>query len=142
MKSSNHLIKKVAEIYDWLDSQIRGSADLAGQCNACGACCDFEVFDHHLFVTTPEIIYLATNMGTKSVKPMPTSRCPYNIDSKCSVYKYRFASCRIFFCKADKDFQCELSESVLKKFKSLCKVFHIPYRYTNLVTALNGFANT
>ncbi|MFB0525723.1 MAG: YkgJ family cysteine cluster protein [Phycisphaerae bacterium] len=136
-RTNRQLIEKVAEIYDWLDSQIRESADSAGQCKACGKCCDFEGFDHRLFVTPPEIIYLATNMGTKSVKPMPTSQCPYNIDSKCSVYKYRFAGCRIFYCKANQDFQSELSESVLKRFKSLCTQFDIPYRYADLATALN-----
>jgi len=136
-KANKQLLTKVAEIYAWLDSQIRGPADLAGQCNCCGACCDFEAFDHRLFVTTPELIYLAANLGADNIKSMHTSRCPYNIDSKCSVYKYRFAGCRIFYCKANKDFQSELSESALKKFKSLCRQFDIPYCYNDLATALN-----
>ena len=140
VRTNRQLIEKVAEIYDWLDWQIRGSADLAGHCKACGKCCDFEGFDHRLFVTPPEIIYLAAKLGTKSLKTMPTSRCPYNIDNKCSIYEYRFAGCRIFFCKTNKDFQSELSESVLKKFKSLCTQFNIHYRYNDLAGALNGFA--
>ena len=173
VRTNRQLIEKVAEIYNWLDSQIRVSADLAGQCKACGKCCDFEGFDHRLFVTPPEIIYLAANLGaaltaetaestekkkknknkirrsdnTKNLGVIcelggkrKMSRCPYNIDGKCIVYEYRFAGCRIFFCKADKDFQSELSESVLKKFKSLCRQFDIPYRYNDLAGALNGFA--
>ena len=140
VKSNKLLLQKVAEIYNWLDWQIRGSPDLAGRCKACGKCCDFKGFDHRLFVTPPEIIYLAAKLGTKSLKTMPTSRCPYNIDNKCSIYEYRFAGCRIFFCKANKDFQSELSESVIKKFKSLCRQFDIPYRYNDLAGALNGFA--
>jgi len=142
VKLNRQLIAKVAEIYAWLDSQIRESSGLAGQCDACGVCCGFEVFDHRLFVTTPELIYLAVNLGTDKMKPMLTSRCPYNINGKCSVYKYRFAGCRIFCCNADQDFQSELSESVLKRFKSLCTQFDIPYRYNDLATALNGFKNT
>jgi hypothetical protein len=139
-KTRGQLPAKVAEIYGWLDSQISKSADRAGQCQMCGSCCDFDAFEHRLFVTTPELMYLAANLENENIKPMHTSRCPYNIDSKCSIYKYRFAGCRIFCCKASQDFQSTLSESTLKRFKSLCTQLHIPYRYSDLATALNGFA--
>ncbi len=140
--TNNRLLEKVAEIYTWLDTQIRDNNLLTGQCNSCGKCCDFDKFDHHLFVTPPELMYLTTgqqaaNLGAENIKSMPTNRCPYNIDGKCTVYEYRFAACRIFCCDADADFQSELSESALKKLKSLCVEFQIPYRYTDLVTALN-----
>jgi len=101
-------------------------------------------------------MYLTANIGAEGIKPMLTSRgstplttrCPYNIDGKCSVYKYRFVGCRIFYCKGDsathladkKDFQSRLSESALKKFKSLCEEFGIDYHYADLATALNNFA--
>jgi hypothetical protein len=134
---NKQLLAKVAEIYDWLDSKIHESADLSGRCNACGACCDFEFFDHCLFVTTPELMFLAANLGVENIKQMRTSRCPYNIDDKCSIYEYRFASCRIFCCNANKGFQSTLSESAVKKFKSLCVQFNIPYQYSDLATALN-----
>jgi Fe-S-cluster containining protein len=147
-KANSQLLKKVAEIYKWLDSQIRKSVRLAGICNACGKCCDFAQLDHRLFVTTPELMYLAANLGAENVKPMITDRgstslttgCPYNIGGKCSVYEYRFSGCRIFSCKGDTDFQSRLSERALKKFKSLCTDLQIPYRYTDLATALNGFS--
>jgi len=133
------LLKRTAKIYDWLDSEIRKSVSLAGQCDACGKCCDFKSFGHHLFVTTPELIYLAAELGDKNVRPMPTGRCPYNIEGKCEVYKHRFAGCRIFCCKADAHFQSRLSESAVAKFKSICSEFQIPYRYSDLATAINGF---
>jgi len=141
-QTNKRLLEKVAEIYNWLDTQIRDNNKLTGQCNACGKCCDFDKFDHHLFVTPPELMYLTTgqqaaNLGAENIKSMPTKRCPYNIDGKCTVYEYRFAACRIFCCDADADFQSELSESALKKLKSLCTEFQIPYRYTDLATALN-----
>jgi Fe-S-cluster containining protein len=138
-RTNSQLLKRVAKIYKWLDLQIRESVHLAGICDACGKCCDFSKFDHRLFVTTPELMYLAANLGTESVKPKKTSRCPYNIGGKCSVYEYRFSGCRVFFCKGDTDFQSGLSERALKKFKSLCQEFQIPYCYTDLSTALNGF---
>jgi hypothetical protein len=139
-KTYNQLLTKVNEIYHWLDSQISESADLAGQCRACGACCDFDVFDHRLFVTLPELMYLAANLGVENIKTMHTRRCPYNVDGKCSVYEYRFVGCRIFYCKANKEAQNTLSETVMKKLKFLCEELDIPYRYTNLATALNGAA--
>ncbi len=129
---------KVAEIYNWLDSQIRQNASLAGQCNICGKCCDFDAFDHRLFVTTAELMYLSANIGAENIRPMTGSKCPYNINGKCTVYQYRFAGCRIFCCKADKNFQSSLSESALEKFKSLCEEFDVPYHYTDLPTALNA----
>jgi Fe-S-cluster containining protein len=154
-KANSQLLKRVAEIYKWLDSQICKSAHLSGICGTCGKCCDFESFDHRLFVTTPELMYLAANLGAENVKPMTTSRgstprlrsgqaslttgCPYNIKGKCSIYEHRFAGCRIFSCKGDTDFQSGLSERALKKLKSLCTEFQVPYRYTDLATALNSF---
>ena len=150
------LFEKVTEIYDWLDSQIREAAGLAGRCDACGKCCNFagsavvsgqesgpaseQAFNHLLFVSTPEVMYFAASLGDENIKPMLTNRCPYNISGKCSVYEHRFAGCRIFCCKADTDFQSGLSESAVQKFKSICTELHIPYRYTDLATALNGFA--
>jgi hypothetical protein len=146
--TNSRLLKKVAEIYDWLDLQINRNKDSSGTCEACGKCCDFDVpapdceqgFDHRLFVTPPELIYLTAKLDTENIKQMPASRCPYNIDGKCSVYEYRFSGCRIFCCGADKDFQSRLSESALEKLKLICTEFQIPYRYTDLATALNSFA--
>lgn len=138
--ANSQLVQKVAKTYEWLDTEISEYRHLAGQCGACGKCCDFEDYDHRLFVTPPEMIYLAANLHGENIKSMPTSRCPYNIDNKCAVYKYRFAGCRIFCCKADRDFQSRLSESTLRKFKSICTELQIPYRYIDLATALNSFS--
>jgi hypothetical protein len=141
-RANNRLIKKVAEIYEWLDLQIQKNSELVGVCCACGKCCDFGKFDHRLFVTTPELMYMAAKLGTKNIKLMATGRCPYNINGKCGIYEYRFPGCRIFSCNGDKDFQSGLSEQTLKKFKSLCSDLQIPYRYTDLATALNSSLST
>jgi Fe-S-cluster containining protein len=138
--TSSELLKRVGEIYDWLDVQVRRSSDLAGVCTSCGNCCDFDGFDHRLFVTSPELAYFAASLGEENTKPMLSSRCPYNIEGKCNVYEYRFAGCRIFCCSANADLQSRLSESTLEKLKSVCTELHIPYRYTDLAAALNGLA--
>jgi len=139
--ADERLLEKVAEIYRWLGEQLSLREESAGQCRACGDCCDFEAFDHCLFITPPELAYLKANLGDGNLRPMPSGRCPYNIDGKCSVYEYRFAGCRIFCCGGDKDLQSELSEAVLEKLKSICEEFQIPYRYTHLAATLNGGAS-
>lgn len=138
--AKGQLGKKVAEIYDWLETQISNS-NKKGQCRACGECCDLDSFGHRLFITPPELMYLGANLGDEKIKPMPTGRCPYIVEGKCTVYEYRFAACRIFYCGGDANFQSELSENALKKLKSLCVELQIPYRYSGLADALNGFVS-
>jgi len=134
------LLERVAEIYNWLDEQIYSGGGLAGECRSCGDCCDFDGFDHRLFITRPELMYLAANLDAEKIKPMPSNRCPYNTDGKCSIYEYRFSGCRIFCCNGDADFQSWLSEEALKKLKSICVEFQVSYRYTDLAAALNSLA--
>ena len=138
---TNQAVEKVGRVYAWLDTQIREHAGAAGRCDACGKCCDFETFDHRLFVTPPEVMYLAAKLGSENIEPMPTGRCPYNVVIACSIYEYRFAGCRIFCCKGDNDFQSALSESALEKFKAICTDLGIAYRYSPLADALNGFGD-
>ena len=140
-QANRQLLERVAEIYKWLDLQICSGSGLAGDCRSCGDCCDFEGFDHRLFITPPELMYLAANPDSESIKPMPSSRCPYNVDGKCAVYEYRFSGCRIFCCNGDADFQSSLSEETLKKLKSICTEFRIPYRYADLAAELNSLAD-
>ncbi len=140
MENVRALIDKVAEIYRWIDSQTRDYEDLAGTCKVCGECCDFDSFGHQLFVTSPELLYLANNIGPAKIKPMSTGRCPYNVNDRCTIYKWRFAGCRAFCCNGDSDFQSTLSESALDRLKALCMEYRIPYRYMDLAVALNDLA--
>ena len=135
--ANREVSKRVGDIYKWLDEQLKTS-NAAGVCDACGKCCDFDSFGHRLFVTTPELLYLADKLGGSDFKQMTTGRCPYQQGGKCSVYEHRFAGCRIFCCKGNAGFQSELTEAVLKKFKALCDEFQIPYRYVDLPTALKS----
>ncbi|MFC1677849.1 hypothetical protein ACFL3G_12420 [Planctomycetota bacterium] len=132
MKADNNLLKKVADLYNWIDSQPPKN----NQCAACGKCCNFDAYDHRLYITPPELIYFRANVPNQ--KPMHTGKCPYNIEDKCSVYKYRFAGCRIFCCKTDPDAQSQLTETTLKKLKEICIEEKIPYKYIQLPNALIG----
>ena len=135
-KKINHeLVQEVKQIYDWLDSQIR--KNIPEKCDACGQCCDFITYDHRLYVTTPELMYLTANLNTDNPREMKTGICPYNEEEKCMVHLLRFAGCRIFNCKANEDIQSQLSEEVLKRLKKLCEKYDISYRYMELSNALN-----
>jgi len=123
---------EVKKIYDWLDSNIK---PLNNKCDACGKCCNFDSFGHKLFVTTPEMLHFSRK---NKILPMTGSNCPYQKDNKCTVYQSRFAGCRIFFCKEDKDLQNKLSEESIEKFKTLCDKFNLPYRYVDLAAAINN----
>ena len=134
------IVEEVADLYRWLDSHLEQAPDRAGRCKACGACCDFHAYDHRLFVTGPELIYLAAKLGTSALKEMPSGRCPYLQNDRCTVHPYRFAGCRIFCCRGDRDFQSDLTETVLRRLKRIGERFQLPYRYQDLAAALNCFA--
>lgn len=138
MAQSTTLTQKVSDIYNWLRNQLEEHPDAAGVCRMCGKCCDFDSYDHRLFVTSPEIEYLAEKIGGDNIKHMTNGRCPYNVNGRCTIYENRFAACRIFCCRGDKDFQSRLSEEALKKLKNLCEQLQLPYQYLDLPTSLNN----
>jgi Fe-S-cluster containining protein len=133
------LLEEVTALYDWIEAQAKQAAARTGRCQACGRCCDFLAYDHRLFVTPPEVTYLAAKLGTRKLKAMTSGRCPYQRGAACTVHEHRFAACRIFFCKGDPDFQSELSEEALRRLKVLCEEFRVPYRYRDLGAALAAF---
>jgi Fe-S-cluster containining protein len=138
MKNANQLVDHMAELYRRIELQIKNpKLEIQNSCNACGNCCDFEAYGHRLYVTLPELIYLAEKIGKENIKPMMNSRCPYQADNRCSIHPYRFASCRIFFCRGDKAMQSDLSEETLTKLKALSLEFDVPYHYMDLKAALN-----
>jgi Fe-S-cluster containining protein len=138
---------EVKKIYDWLDSTIK---PLNNKCDACGKCCNFDSFGHKLFITTPELLYFMQNVTSGNVisseglkeaeveKSIKKKVCPYLKDEKCTVRNFRFAGCRIFFCKEDKNLQNKLSEETIEKFKALCDKFNLPYRYVDFASAVNN----
>lgn len=133
------VVAEVAVLYDWIDMQLQQDRDLAGTCAACGACCNFAGYDHLLFVTPPELIYLAAKLDASNLKQMPGDRCPYQEDERCMIHRHRFTGCRIFCCDGDQEFQAELTETVLRKLKSICRRYEVPYQYADLATALTTF---
>jgi Fe-S-cluster containining protein len=139
MSANLQIAARVSDIYSWIEDQLLANKAISGNCLACGKCCDFEHFGHRLYVTTPEMTYFVEKLGSAHIKQIEGGRCCYQVDGKCSVHAYRFSGCRIFCCKGGSDFQSELTESALKKFKALCDELQIPYRYVELPVALKDF---
>ncbi len=125
-------MQEVDAVYQWLDEQL---AEMDSFCRACGDCCDFESFGHKLYVTTLELMYFQHLLGS-DMKEMSTGVCPYRIDGKCTVYPYRFSGCRIFSCKGDTEKENALCEKAVRKFKTLCDEYGLPYHYVCLQAGL------
>jgi hypothetical protein len=138
-ESIKTIVRRVDEIYKWIDSQISQNTEQIGVCNTCGDCCDFEAFGHRLFVTTPELVYLTAMLNVEKPETTASEKCPYNQNGKCSIHKYRFAGCRIFYCTGSEDLQSSITETSLAKVKSLCEELEISYNYRPLAAALNSF---
>ena len=137
MNKNKRLLDKVADLYAWIEQEIRRHPEEAGECYACGACCDFERYGHRLFLTSAEMAYFVDHVGSENLKPMTDGVCPYRINHRCSVHAHRFAGCRIFCCRGDDPFQHRLSEQVQQKLKTICEETHTPYRYADLRQTLN-----
>jgi len=132
----DEIAKKVSEVYEWIDAQILEGGALAGRCAGCGECCDFEAFGHKLFVTSAEVLHFSAVHGGV-LEEMTGGGCPYNVDGRCASYESRFAGCRIFSCRGDADFQSGLTEAALKKFKTVCVEYDLPYSYVDIASAFN-----
>lgn len=127
--TNSSLIKEVGSLYKWLDSRIQKSIpdDI---CTGCGECCEFEKYGHRIYISNLELLYLKSFIP--NLPAVVNGRCPFMEGNKCTVRDYRFAACRIFFCKADAIFQQDLSEEFIKKIKILSKTYKVEYRYGNL----------
>jgi Fe-S-cluster containining protein len=133
-RPDSRLLKAVESVYSWIDT--KNQRENAG-CKQCGKCCDFAHFDQHLYVTTPEMIYLAAGLGAGNILQMEGKLCPYNKKGQCTIRDYRFSGCRIFFCGGDAALLARLSEDTIRQFRRLCEEFKLPYRYMPLKAALS-----
>lgn len=140
MQVRSLIADKVEEVYNWIEEQIKENVPEDKRCQGCGKCCDFENFGHRLFITSPELLHFRIEVGKDNILPMEHGVCPYMQDGKCTVHENRFSGCRIFFCKAEDDFQSWLSEESIRRFKEICDKYGIPYQYKELSAALNFLA--
>jgi hypothetical protein len=138
---TDHVVEAVTRLYAWIDEQVAAAVDPRTDCHACGRCCDFAGYDHQLYVTTPEWLYFREKQGAADLRPMTADTCPYLEEGRCTVHAHRFAGCRIFGCRRSEALHSRLTETALKRLKSLCTEQGLPYRYADLATALNDWAS-
>lgn len=133
----------ISGLYENLDKRLAAAGPT---CRNCGSCCDFEQFDHRLYVTTLEMLYfVASARGSagdgaamRLLRPKKGA-CPYLTRTGCGARAYRPTGCRIFYCTGlDAAFQAETSEQTLDVMRKLHQQFSAPYYYANLLEWLTS----
>jgi uncharacterized protein len=138
----------VEQLYAIVDQHLAGAES---DCEACGQCCQFEKFNHRLFVTSLEMLYLIQGVEKlglevkESLKCVGQSstlqfRCPFQKGNQCVARAFRPTGCRIFFCRGlDKNYQHELAEETLRQLRQFHQQFKAVYYYADLADWLTGY---
>jgi Fe-S-cluster containining protein len=102
-------------------------------CAASGACCDFDVYGHRLYVTTLEaerFFRLAPPRQNEDPRLCPA----YGKDRLCKARAGRMLGCRTYFCGPYPNGVPEdLHERYFTRLKALHVAFAIPYAYRDIV---------
>ncbi len=134
MNRNEQIARAVDAVYRWIEAETERTAAHHRPCGRCGRCCDFEAFDHRLYVTTAELAHFTTRSGL-AIPPSAGPRCPWNVDGRCDVHPYRFAGCRVFSCTGDPQVQARITEQALQRLKHIGGQSGLPYRYVNILHA-------
>jgi uncharacterized protein len=129
----------VEQLYQIIDQHLSGAES---DCSVCGRCCRFDQFDHRLYVTTLEMLYLVHGIEklNLTVPKISDSRCPFQKDNQCTLRTLRPSGCRIFFCRGlDKNYQHELTEEILRQLRRFHMDFNAVYYYADLLDWLDGY---
>lgn len=126
------IFEEVEQVYTSIERRIE--VENVPGCKQCGSCCDFGKYGHRLYISTPELMYFRHYVPKGEV--MNNGTCPYQIENKCTVHKYRFAGCRVFCCRMGEDLQSEMSEFAIRRFREICDKYDIAYQYCDLEQAL------
>lgn len=116
---------------DNLYREIEGEIGLHGvECNGCGACCNFEEFDHVLYASVLEVAYIASNVDAR-LEDLPDGRCPFHLGGKCTIRKYRTVGCRVFYCDGvfNRTTGVDMYEKYHKKIKALTMKYKMEWGY-------------
>ncbi|MCE5279800.1 MAG: hypothetical protein ABFD92_20625 [Planctomycetaceae bacterium] len=129
-RSSQAFMEALALIYSGGDDAV---ASRSLSCRACGRCCKFDQAGHRLFVSTGELALL-------SMAPLPQatwleSRCPYQIDDRCTARRHRPLGCRVYFCNAPEQWD-DLYETLHGQIRQLHQSSHVPYAYVEMTAAV------
>jgi Fe-S-cluster containining protein len=125
----------IVEVYNKLDLEL---ARINPGCDTCGTCCHFDTFGHELYASFIEVDYILKNVEVPSFNSEQRI-CPFLVEEKCSIRKYRTLGCRVFFCNPDyKDTSQEIYNKYYKMIKSIAIENQTEWYYapmTKLLTA-------
>ncbi len=129
------------------DPQISGELELLYQhiaqevarhkpvCNQSGRCCNFDAWDHRLYVTGLEAAYLYSRLD-QQLTPDDITRaradggCPFQKALLCTTHTIRPIGCRVYFCdQSDEGWQEALTERTLAEVRDIHDRHDIPYQY-------------
>ena len=105
---------EIIDIYHKLDSELKG---INPGCDACGTCCHFDNYGHELYASTIEIDYILRNVNVPHFDPNQKT-CPFLVENKCTIRKFRTLGCRVFFCNPDYK---ETSQEIYNKYYKMIK---------------------
>lgn len=157
-KLDNHNARRA-----WLtavrDPQISGELELLYQhiaqevahhqpvCNQSGRCCNFDAWDHRLYVTGLEAAYLCSRLEHQlTLDAITRARadggCPFQKALLCTVHTIRPIGCRVYFCdQSDEGWQQVLTEHTLAEVRAIHDRHDIPYQYAEWRAMLEMLVN-
>ena len=123
-----------------LDQAELAVADHQPSCRACGRCCQFDLTEHRLYVSTGEVALLGEQPPPGPLQPL---RCPYQADNQCTARRVRPLGCRTFFCDVNLRDSCRgLYERFHGQIVRLHERHNVPYLYMELTAGLAQAAGT
>lgn len=124
-RSSAALLDDLARIYDRADRA-------AGVCMGGGMCCKFDLFDHRLYATVPELALLTID-PPPDLSRAKLNRCPYQVGPDCAAHPRRPLGCRVFSCNPDQALEDRaLGEALHAQIRLLHQTYCCPYVYAEL----------
>jgi Fe-S-cluster containining protein len=99
-------------------------------CKACGRCCHFADFDHVLYLSNLEAMYLCR---TGVPAGAAAGACPFLVGPRCSAHPRRALGCRTFSCdKQRREALQALYETYYRQIKRLAEQTGIEWSYAPL----------
>lgn len=119
-------------VYAYIQAQVESRAPV---CEQSGRCCNFEEYQHRLYVTGLEAAYTLKRLESPLVNAEISAArerggCPFQIQKRCGVHSIRPQGCRIYYCDPTaQGWQEELCERTLAEVRRIHDRHGIPYRY-------------
>lgn len=126
--------ESIRAIYAAIDEEVNQKSPT---CWISGRCCDFNAYDHRLFVTGLEIAWVLNQLAADQPKSFAITPeqsvdepCVYQRDKLCTIHAVRPLGCRIYFCQEGTDaWQQEVYEQFMKSIRFLHDDNDLPYGY-------------